>query len=140
MNTKCAIVALGVLLAPLACGTQQEISSVGPQSPHLLPAGAVVGPHVQAGTLFSVSLDQPIDTFYSAPGTRFTATVTAPLQAPDGQVIVRSGAKIRGAVESVGEADAPMLRVDLENIVCVYPSHSYCRGRGSRTREGRSAT
>ncbi len=130
MNTKHSILALVVLLAPLACGAGQEVASVGPQSPHPLPAGAVVGPYVQAGTQFSVRLDQPIDTFYSAPGTKFTATVNGAVQGPDGQLIVPRGAKVRGVVASVGDLDAPMLRINLESIDTVagpMPLHAAVR-------------
>ena len=72
MNTKHAIVAMAVLLAPLACGTEPEVSSIGPQSPRPLPAGSVAGPYVQAGTQFSVQLDERIQTSDSrrAPGFR----------------------------------------------------------------------
>ncbi len=130
MSAKHAIIAMSVLLPPLACGTVQEVSSVGPQNPHPLPAGSVAGPYVQAGTQFSARLDQRIDTLYTPPGTRFSATTTAPLLASDGRVIVPSGAKIRGVVMSVGDADAPILRLDLEDIDTVegpVPLHAAVR-------------
>ncbi len=98
MGAKHAIIAMSVLLPVLACGTVQEVSSVGPQNPHPLPAGSVVGA-LRAGRdpVLGQARPEDSDTLYTPPGTRLpSATTTAPLLAGDGRVVVPSGAKIRG--------------------------------------------
>lgn len=131
MSPRRIVLSTAVLLGLLACGTAQEVSSVGPQSPRLVPPGLIQGPYVQAGTVFAVALDGPIDTFYSQPGTKFTATVKTPLRGLDGRELVSEGAKVRGTVESVGEPDLPALRVQLDSIDTVagtVPLHAAVRG------------
>ena len=118
MSPKRMVLSLAILLAPLACGAQdqQEVSSIGAQSPHPVPPGIVRGPLAQAGSVFVVALDEPIDTFYTPPGTPFTATVTRQLEGVDGRVIAPVGAKVRGRLASVGEANMPLIRVELDSV------------------------
>ena len=80
--------------------------------------------------MFSVALDEPIDTFYTPPGTGFTATVRTPLDGSDGRVLVLTGAKVRGTLASVGEADMPLIRVELDSVDTVagtLPLHAAVR-------------
>ncbi len=121
MNRSVKILVLGAALAlPFALGAcstaEEQVTSVGPQTPHPIAPGKVQGPFVQAGTLFSMRIDEPIDTFYTPPGTRFTGTVVTALTAPDGRVLVPIGAKVHGTVASVGDPEIPRIRVDLQNI------------------------
>jgi hypothetical protein len=118
MSPNRIVLSLAILLAPLGCGAQspQEVSSIGPQTPQPLPPDLVRGPFVQAGSVFSVAIDAPIDTFYTPPGTRFTATVKTPLDGVDGRVLVPAGAKVRGTLASVGTADAPLIRMELDSV------------------------
>jgi hypothetical protein len=132
MSPKRIVLSLAILLGPLACGAQQtqEVSSIGPQNPHPVPPGAVRGPFAQAGSLFVVALDGAVDTFYTPPGTRFTATVTRPLEGLDGRVLVPTGAKVHGTLASVGTTDAPLIRVELESVDTVagtVPLHAAVR-------------
>lgn len=132
MRPKRIVLSLAILLAPLGCAAQdqQEVSSIGPQSPHPVPPGLIRGPFVQAGSVFAVALDGPIDTFYTPPGTRFTATVTTPLAGPDGRVLVPRGAKVHGTLASVGRADTPLIRVGLDSVDTVagtLPLHAALR-------------
>lgn len=115
---KYTLIAGAVLALALgACSTREEqVSSIGPQTPHPVAPSQVEGPYVQAGTLFSMQLDEPIDTFYTAPGTHFTGTVVTPLRGPDGRVLVPYGAKVRGTLASVGDPEIPRIRVELQNI------------------------
>jgi hypothetical protein len=104
-------------LALGACSTAEEqVGSIGPQTPHPVAPETIQGPYVQAGTLFSMLLDEPIDTFYTPPGTHFTGTVVTPLHGADGRVLVPYGAKVRGTVASVGDPEVPRIRVDLQNV------------------------
>jgi hypothetical protein len=109
--------ALALSFASVGCASAgDDIGSVGPQTPHPAASGTLLGPFVQAGTVFTMRLDEPIDTFYTAPGTQFTATVVTPLSGQDGHVLVPVGSKVRGVLASVGERDAPRIRVDLVDI------------------------
>jgi hypothetical protein len=116
MRATRIVLSMALLLAPLACGEEQEVASIGPQSPQPVAPGVIRGPYVQAGTAFWVRLDQPIDTFYTSPGAPLSAKVAAPVQGWDGQVLVPTGALVRGTLASVGEGDAPIIRVQLQSI------------------------
>ncbi len=95
---------------------QPEIASVGPEKPQPAAPGAISAPFVQAGTIFSVQTNEPLDTYFTAPGTRFTATVVDPLFAADGQLVVPYGALVHGTVTSVGPYERPRLRVHIDSI------------------------
>ncbi len=116
MSSKSLVLAIALALTPLACGAAEDVGSAEPQSPHPVPPGSVRGPFVQAGTIFVVALDDAIDTFYTTPGTPFTATLVAPLSGEDGRVLVPRGAKVHGTLTSVGTRDTPTVRVDLQSI------------------------
>jgi hypothetical protein len=122
---------VGVALALGACSTaEDQVASVGPRTPRPVAPSSIQGPYVQAGTIFSMKLDEPIDTFYTPPGTHFTGTVVTPLVGPDGRVLVPYGAKVRGTLASVGDPEIPRLRVDLQNIDTVdgtVPLHASVR-------------
>jgi hypothetical protein len=107
-----------VAAAPFGCSSalEPEVASVGPQVPEAASPGNVVGPFVPAGALFSVQMDQPIDTYYTAEGASFTATVVNPLYDARGQLVVAYGAKLRGTIASVGTSDLPKLRIALDSI------------------------
>jgi hypothetical protein len=108
---------LALSFASMGCASAgDDIGSVGPQTPHPAAPGTVLGPFVQAGAVFTMRLDEPIDTFYTPPGTQFTGTVVTPLSGQDGRVLVPIGVKVRGFLASVGERDAPRVRVDLVDI------------------------
>jgi hypothetical protein len=135
MNRYATVFVLGAALAlPLALGAcstaEEQVASVGPQTPRPVPPGKVQGPYVQAGTIFTMKLDEPLDTFYTPPGTRFTGTVVTPLRGPDGSILVPYGAKVRGTVASTGDPKIPRVRVELENIDTVagtVPLHAAVR-------------
>jgi hypothetical protein len=61
-------------------------------------------------------MDQAVDTYFTAPGTPYTATVATPLFGSDEQLIVSSGAKVFGTIVSVGSYEKPRLRLALESI------------------------
>jgi hypothetical protein len=108
-----------VALAPLtqlACGASADIASVGPDEPHPAEAGTVAGPFIQAGSMLVVRLDSPIDTFDTAPGTHFTATVVAPMYMENGFTLVKAGAKVQGTLVSSGTPESPHVRLSFESI------------------------
>ncbi len=104
--------------APLGCAMalQPPVATVGPQNPVPASATSVAGPFVQAGAVFSVKMDQPIDTYFSAQGAPFTATVVSPLVDSSGQLVVPYGAKLRGTISSVGTDELPNVRFALQSI------------------------
>jgi hypothetical protein len=105
-----------VAMAAASAGCAPAVASVGPQNPEPAAPGTVAGPFVQAGTLFSVQADEPLDTYYGSPGMPFTATVVDPLFGQDGRLIVAYGAKVRGTIVSVGPYETPRLRFALQSI------------------------
>jgi hypothetical protein len=100
------------------CGSAAPpaVSSLGPQKVEHAPPGAIAGPYVPAGAVLSVRADQPLDSYYSAPGSSFTATVQAPLRDSSGRVLVVPGAKVRGAFASFGTHEEPRVRISLTSI------------------------
>jgi outer membrane lipoprotein SlyB len=53
---------------------------------------------VPAGTTFGVRLDEQLSTNSHRIGSAFTATLTDPILAPDGRVLIPAGATVRGEV------------------------------------------
>jgi hypothetical protein len=115
MNSRLLFVVIAI--APLGCSEalQPEVASVGPKA-ETAAHESLAGPFVQAGTLFSVEVDQPIDTYYSAEGASFRATVVDPLFDTQGKLVVPYGAKLRGTIASVGTHDLPRLRLAFQSI------------------------
>lgn len=107
--TAAALAAAG---AP-AC-TQAEVSSVGPQAVSSVAPAGTSGPYVAGGTIVSVRLDQPLDSYTSAPGSSFTATLVNPMLDAQGRAIVAPGARVHGTFLSYGSPDDPrvVLRID----------------------------
>jgi hypothetical protein len=102
-------------VGPFGCAEAlaPEVASVVPRGQATSP---IHGPFVAAGTLFSVEVDEPIDTYYSPEGSAFTATVVDPLFDSRGQLVVPYGAKLRGTIASVGTYELPKLRIALRSI------------------------
>jgi hypothetical protein len=92
------------------------VASTGPQTPAPIAPGRVDGPFVQAGAMFSMRMDAPIDTFYTAPGTPITATLLNPLVDSTGRIAAAYGAKVHGTVEGAGTEERPRLRVQIDSI------------------------
>jgi hypothetical protein len=110
----------GVGSGGIGCATPEpQVSSVGPTTPRPVPPGIIHGSFVQAGTIFPVKLDQPIDTYYTQPGTAFTATVVRTLYDRNGNVIVPYGSKLSGILASVGPRENPRIRVDVRYVMTV---------------------
>jgi hypothetical protein len=108
---------LMLCLGAAGCGAARaEVASVGPSTVRPIDPRRVGGEYVQAGTSFAVTMDQTIDTQVSAPGMPFTATVAAPLVAPDGVDVVARGAKVHGTVTSVGSFGEPLVRIDIQSV------------------------
>jgi hypothetical protein len=95
---------------------EPQVASVRPRAPAVGALARPGRPFVRAGTLFSVQANEPIDTYFTAPGTAFTASVVDPLFSASGEVIVPRGARVYGKVMSVGPYDRPRLRISLDEI------------------------
>ena len=101
-----------------------------PTSPD--PAPAPTAPRnmtstVSAGTTFAVSLNETLSTASNAAGDGFTATLTEPILDENGDVLVPSGATVRGRVTRVDKSDrvgeTGVLNVAFESIS--YGGRSY---------------
>jgi hypothetical protein len=115
MRAQCLATWIAVVGGAAGCASPQ-VSSIGPQAVSPTVPGALVGPYVPSGTLLTVRADQALDTFFTAPGSPFTATVLTPLRDPSGQLLVESGAKVHGTFVTFGSSDSPRVRVALESI------------------------
>jgi len=62
------------------------------------PASNAVPGQISPGTTIRASLDTPLSTRTSRVGDRFTATVTAPVVDPNGNLIVPIGSKLNGQI------------------------------------------
>src|SRR5690349_3715815 len=76
----------------------QATTSVPAASSQVVSAPSVVPGHISPGTTNRASLDTPLSTRTSRVGDRFTATVTAPIVDPTGNLIVPIGAKVNGQI------------------------------------------
>lgn len=89
------------------------------------PAGnTAVMDEVGAGTEIHAALDTPLASKTSKPGDRFTATVSDPVQANNGAVVIPAGARVEGEVaESEDEKtlaalkDKPKLSLRFRDVV-----------------------
>lgn len=66
-------------------------------------AGAATGREVAAGTEIRAALDKRLSSRTSDAGEKFTATVSEPVRAANGDVVIPAGAKIHGEVTNVEE-------------------------------------
>jgi hypothetical protein len=103
-----------------SASTTREVSSVGPQKVDTSPPSTEAGPFVPSGTLLSVRVDQPVDSFYTAPGSPFTATVLSPLRDTAGRTLVDEGAKVHGTFATFGSPSQPRVRLALKSIETVH--------------------
>jgi hypothetical protein len=106
----------GIAAASAACTGPSQVASVGPQQVQNVPPAAVAGPHVPSGTIFTARIDEPLDTFYTEPGSTFTAAVVTPLLTPDGSIVVPYGAEVYGTFVSRGSPAEPRIRVAIHAV------------------------
>jgi len=99
MSAKLVAAALA-LLGAVACRMARVETGPGGQPAPLPTAGAI-----PAGTRMTVELDQTLSTERSRVGDRFTARVTTPLVAADGQVVVPRGAVVSGTITGLDDSD-----------------------------------
>jgi len=71
---------------------------------------------IPSGTRVAVSLDEDIDTASARIGQDVTARAVASIRAPDGTIVVRKGAIVRGRLVSIGTRESPALRLELDTI------------------------
>jgi hypothetical protein len=105
----------GILLS----GCTPDVATVGPQHVRTLDPARIQGPYVPAGTTVTVRMVDPIDTLHSPPGQPFSATVSAPLRAPDGRLVVPAGASVHGTLVSTGGRLTPWLSLALDRVETV---------------------
>jgi hypothetical protein len=90
-----------------ACSHQQQAAA---------PGSKAAAQAVPAGTEFTARLNDAIGTKISSPGEFFTASVVAPVRAPDGSTVIREGALIRGRVVGVDKGPAPSIRLSFQSL------------------------
>jgi hypothetical protein len=91
---------------------------------NLPAANAAVIDEVGAGTEIHAALDTPLSSKTSKPGDRFTATISDPVRANNGAVVIPAGARVEGEVaESEDEKtlaalkDKPKLSLRFRDVV-----------------------
>jgi hypothetical protein len=112
------MVLIALAIAAPACSTAipQDVATTTPADVRKVDPKHVAGPFVQAGTVFTIELEQPIDTRGSRIGQPFTARTVEALVASNGRVIVPAGALVHGRVASTGNLAHPRVRLELDSI------------------------
>ncbi|HVY44704.1 MAG TPA: hypothetical protein VHB21_02450 [Minicystis sp.] len=112
MRRSGLIVAVAASLAIGGCTRPDE-----PGPDRALDAFALSDPAHSApvGREFTVELDRPIGTDVSYAGDFFTATLTTPILATNGAVLVPAGAHVRGTVSQV-TLDPPSVTVRFDTV------------------------
>lgn len=117
MNKKIpAIFALAALTGVGACSRATTVESTG----EVAPATAATANSLPTGSVLTVTLDQAVGTKTSKVGDTFTATVTEPVIASNGETVVPAGTKIAGKVTGLQESNnagqKAAIRLDFETI------------------------
>ncbi|MGH7476027.1 MAG: glycine zipper 2TM domain-containing protein [Longimicrobiales bacterium] len=89
-------------------------------APQPAPQPRVVTRSVPSGTSFAVRLNQELSTETSRAGQRFTATLSEPIMAADGSVLIPAGATVNGVVTGVQKSgrvgETAVLKLSFESI------------------------
>ena len=118
MLTRLAIAPIVLSLwAAAGCSHPVQVVSSGDVSSDVIPATASVLP---VGTTLEVQLDQQISAQDSRVGDRFTAHVTAPVAAQNGEVVVPAGSFVEGHVTGIEPSRDPtrpaLIRLDFDAL------------------------
>jgi hypothetical protein len=104
-----AAAAFGTVFVLAGCGTTTQRTTTVETGGEVAASSAVVTPEnnrtIPAGARLTATLDQSLGTKVSKAGDTFTATVSQPLNASDGSVVVPAGAKIEGRVTATDDSD-----------------------------------
>jgi hypothetical protein len=115
-SKKVALAAAGLVALLAGCastvGFDAEIATS--------PTARIEGPFVPEGRLIDVVLQQTIASELSPPGQRFTARVQAPVHSPDGRVLIREGAVLRGHVVDVDRWRRPSVKLSFDTIETIH--------------------
>jgi hypothetical protein len=99
-----------------ASGNAPQPKSVEGNAIAITQHGVRALPYAPAGTTFDARLDQALDTRLSSPGERVTATLSQPIRASNGNVLVPAGAQLRGKVAEISHANGPQLTLDFDSV------------------------
>lgn len=83
---------------PARAAARAPARTPAPPPPPEEPAEAAPPPVLAAGSTMTLSLDAALSTKDNAAGDGFTASVVADVLAPDGQVLIAAGSRVRGQV------------------------------------------
>lgn len=101
----------------VACARQATLESGGDVDIGATPVDASSLP---SGTNLTLRLDQEIGTKVSKVGDTFTATVTEPVMAQNGDMVVPSGTKVNGKVTALEDSeragDPAVIKIDFETL------------------------
>ena len=106
------VIALLALLATTGLAQSRPTSQSAPAATRAAQStSTATSAQVQAGTEIHAVLDTPLSTRTSKAGDRFTATISDPVRASDGSVVVPPGARIEGEIAEMPPGrSAPALR------------------------------
>lgn len=115
-NAVPMVIALAATLATGACSRATTVESTG----EVAPATPVTANSLPAGSVVTVTLDQPVGTKTSKVGDTFSATVSDPIVASNGQTVVPAGTKVYGKVTGLQDSNnagqKAAIRLDFERI------------------------
>lgn len=112
------VVPFALLVAAAGCRSATVTSGAG-SAPSPAPAPATAS-YIPTGTDLTVNLNEELGTAKSHAGDEFTATVTGPVMAQNGEIAIPKGAVVHGTVTgtkasgSVGDPAA--IRLDFQSI------------------------
>lgn len=122
---KSLALAATALLALGGCRTAEVDTEPGAQPAPRPPTADAV----PVGTLFQVELNQRLDTDRNEVGDRFTASVTEPLIARNGAVVVPQGATVHGVITGLDDSDhigdQAAIRLNFERLSFRGRSHPF---------------
>jgi hypothetical protein len=113
-------------LVLVACARQTRLESGGDVELGVTPADASSLP---TGVVLNVRLDEEIGTEVSKVGDEFTATVTNPVVAQNGETVVPAGAKVHGKVTGLDNSDrvgdAAVIKIDFDELTMNGEDHPF---------------
>jgi len=127
LNARTLTAAAAAVLL-LGCGINNRSTTVE-SGGDIAPVTPVNNRTLPAGATLTARLDQELSTRHSKAGDAFTATVSTPLTAQNGSVVVPQGAKIHGHVTATDPSDRAgdpaLIRLNFERLSFNGQSHPF---------------
>jgi YmgG-like glycine-zipper protein len=120
---------VGAALTLTACGANRRTTTVESTGDVAAPTTPTSSRTIDAGATLVATLDQTLGTKVSKAGDAFSATVSSPLTAQDGSVVVPAGAKLEGRVTAIDDSDnatePALIRLAFDRIRINGQSHPF---------------